>query len=63
MSNYQCPLPNAQCPNFPEYANLVWLTNLAHLRIRVFSNWKIRLDGGLTRIGVKNICQLFHWLK
>lgn len=34
-------------------ANLVWLTNLAHLRIRVFPSWEMHLDGGLTRIGVE----------
>jgi hypothetical protein len=56
-------MPNAQCPIFSEYANLVWLTNLTHLRIRVFLNWEIRLDGGLTRMELKNLCQLFHWLK
>ncbi|WP_180267501.1 hypothetical protein [Nostoc linckia] len=63
MPNAQCPMPNAQCPKFSEYANLVWLTNLTHLRIRVFLNWEIRLDGGLTRMELKNLCQLFHWLK
>jgi hypothetical protein len=45
-------------------ATLVWLiNNLAHPGIRVFPHGEIHLGGGLTRIGVENICQLFHWLK